>query len=556
MEVKLSLAMPNFVNRFIFIISLIVAVGDLYAQSLPAGYPVLEEAQRRSQLIPPISDSSTIQSGYVQRNGLRFSILADESRVKVGLVPIRVSTFFNSERPYWFSPQGMIPGKGGQVYASAGAYVTHKFFDIDIQPEVNVAQNSSYTGYSPLIGENVNFVFYQGLRRGDQPETYGNGRFSRVGWGQSKVVGKIGAFEAGISTRNLWWGPGQWNALTFSNNAPGFLHATLGTHRPAKTFFGSFEFQLISGFPKSKKYAPLQQDNLNSLVGGQHRNRYRYLNALTFSIQPKWIRGLHIGATRTVQTFRDSVDTKSFIDVFPVFWGVTKQSVGSDLIGESDRGRDQQITVFFRQVIPKAGLEFYGEFGRRDHSLNMRDLIISPAHSRAYLLGLNKVFPVYGDKLIQIRSEMTQQAQSVNWITRANSTTPWHTNGTIGGFTNWDQAMGVGIGMGANVQMVEVSLVENVNKIGIYLERRAPFADFYDTADLAKNGYKPWIDWTAGPVFDRQWGNLIFSGRMLFTYASNYYWSQELGSQRDVDFPEKNNLFSTSTQVNLIYLFK
>ncbi len=519
---------------------------SLFAQSLPTGYPVLEEAQRRNQLIPSLSDSSTLQSGFVQRNGLRFSQNPAGNNLEIGLAPVRLSTFYNSARPYWYSPQGMIPGKGGQIYASAGAYVTHKFFEIDLQPEANIAQNSPYSGSNSLL--NISTF-------GDSPERYGNGTYTRYGWGQSKLVGKLGAFEAGISTRNLWWGPGQWNALTFSNNAPGFVHATVGTHRPAKTFFGSFEFQLISGLPKSKKYAPYQNELLNT----PHRlrsNRDRYLNALTFSIQPKWVKGLHLGATRTVQTFRDSVSLKSFIDVFPVFWGVTKQSVGSDLIGESDRGRDQQITVFFRQVIPAAGIEFYGEFGRRDHALNMRDLTLSPAHSRAYLIGLNKVFHLQGDKLIQIRSEMTQQAQSINWIVRASSTTPWHTNGTIGGFTSWDQAMGVGAGMGANVQMIEVAMVENFNKIGLYLERRAPFADFYDVADLAKNGYQPWIDWTAGPVFDHQWKNLIFSGRMLFTHASNYYWSQELGSQRDVDFPKKNNLFSTSTQVNLIYLFK
>lgn len=547
----------NLMKAFALISILILSLTKIiFAQSLPAGYTVLEEQNRRSQLFKNASDSIKLYS-FLQHGELIFKYDLTEDfgyGIKFGLIPTRMSVFGNTKRPYWYSPNGMIPAKGGQVYLSGGGFISHKYFTIDFQPEFNIAQNSSYQGYSPLIGDDVNFTFYQGLRRGDQPETYGDGTYSRLGFGQSNVVGKLGAFEAGISTRNLWWGPGQWNALTFSNNAPGFLHAILGTHKPAKTFFGSFEFQLISGFPKSKKYQPLQKDELNNGVG-QKAIRDRYLNALTFSIQPKWIKGFHFGATRTVQTYSDSVSVSNFIDVFPVFWGVSKQQVGSDLVGESDRGRDQQITVFFRQVIPKAGLEFYGEFGRRDHALNMRDLIISPAHSRAYILGLNKIFQLSGDKLIQIRSEMTQQAQSVNWIVRANSTTPWGTNGTIGGFTNWDQAMGVGAGLGANVQMIEVSLVEDLNKLGLYIERRAPFADFYDTADLSKNGYEPWIDFTAGPVFDHQWKNLIFSGRMLFTYSSNYYWSQELGSQKNVDFPQKNNLFSTSTQVNLIYLF-
>lgn len=541
-------------RRLLFFFIFFISFVNLFAQSLPSGYPVYEEAIRRGQLIPNKSDS--LNFSFMQQPGIKFpntSFAKELNSIKLGVVPIRLSTFLNSSRPYWYSPQGMIPGKGAQVYASGGVFASHRFFEIDLQPEINVAQNSSYEGYQALTGTNVDFFFFQALARGDQPETYGNGSYSRIGFGQSKLVGKLGAFEAGVSTRNLWWGPGQWNALTFSNNAPGFFHVTAGTHRPAKTFFGSFEFQLISGLPKSKKYTPLQQESLNRSVG-QKSNRNRYLNALTFSIQPKWIKGLSFGATRTVQTFTDSVSLKSFIDVFPVFWGVTKQAVGSDLVGESDRGRDQQISVFFRYLFPKIGFEFYGEYGRRDHALNMRDLVLSPAHSRAYILGFNKVFHLSGDKLIQIRSEMTQQAQSVNWVVRANSTTPWGTNGTIGGFTSWDQAMGVGAGMGANVQMIELSLVEKLNKIGIYFERRAPFADFYDTADLAKNGYKPWIDFTAGPVIDRQWNNLLISARMLFTYTNNYYWSQNSGPQ--YDFPQLNSKFSTSTQVNLIYMLK
>lgn len=535
-----------YLKRFhIFVVTLwITSLHFLAAQTIPSGYPIFEEAIRRNQLISESADS--IKFSFLQGPSLKFpntSIEKSLSSIELGIVPVRITTFLNSSRPYWFSPQGMIPGKGGQVYISGGVFASHKFFEIDLQPEINLAQNSSYPGSLTLRTISGN---------GDYPERYGKGTYSRIGMGQSKAVLKLGAFEGGVSTQNIWWGPGQWNALTFSNNAPGFFHVTAGTHRPAKTFFGSFEFQLISGLPKSKKYLAYQSEELNN-----HHilkpNRNRYLNALTFSIQPKWIKGFSFGATRTVQTFADSVSIKKFIDVFPVFWGVSKEQVGSDLVGKSDKGRDQQITLFFRQVIPKAGMEFYGEFGRRDHALNLRDLIISPAHSRAYLFGLNKVFSVSNTKIFQIRSEIIQQAQSVNWIVRAASTTPWGTNGTIGGFTNWDQFMGPGVGMGANVQMIEIALVENYNKVGLYIERKVNFADFYDTADLWDKGYKPWVDFTAGPILDHQWKNLLLSARMLFTYTNNYYWTQSAGPQ--FDFPDLNGKFSTSTQLNLIYLF-
>lgn len=523
------------------ILGFLLVYNEAFPQSLPAGYPVLAESERRDQL----RTADSLPYSFFLQNVFLFkdTLESRDSEFEFGVIPIRSSIFANTSRPYWYSPNEMIPAKGVQIYISGGAYFTHKYFSLDLQPEMSLAQNLAYPG-----SRRFRYI----STYGDDPERFGDGVYSRIGFGQSKLVGKLGAFEAGISTRNLWWGPGQWNSLTFSNNAPGFVHGLFGTHRPAKTFFGSFEFQLISGFPKSKKY-PAYQDSALNAVNRIKPNRDRYLNALNISVSPKWIPGLSFGATRTVQTFRDSVDVGNFIDVLPVFWGVSKQQVGSDLVGESDRGRDQQITVFFRYVVPNTGFEFYGEYGRRDHALNIRDLTISPAHSRAYLMGFNKIFKLGGEKLVQVRGEMTQQAQSVNWVVRANSTTPWHTNGTIGGFTNWDQAMGVGVGMGSNVQMLEISLVEGINKLGVYLERLPQHADFYDTADLQKKGYQPWVDFTAGPIFDHQWKNVIFSGRMLFTYTGNYFWSQELGPQSD--FPETNSKFSTSTQLNLIYLF-
>lgn len=539
--------------NFIFLITVFF---PCFSQSLAPGYPVFEENSRIRQISN--NDLDSLNYSFLQNIGenVEFLSLMDSiDRNKINLFPVRISTILNTERPYWYSPNGMIPSNGLQVYFSGGIYFSRKYFSLEIQPEIIISENKKFLGFVGFEEQFLNRLFLVDLNRGDAPELFGNGIYKRISFGQSKIAGKIGSIEVGISTKNLWWGPGQWNALTFSNNAPGFLHGLIGTHRPAKVFFGDFEFQLISGFPKSKKFNSLQE-NIRSNDLKTYPNRSRYLNALTFSLQPKWIKGLHIGASRTVQTFTDSVNVNNFLDVLPVFWGITKESVGSDLVGESDKGRDQQITVFFRQVIPKAGIEFYGEFGRRDHALNLRDLTLSPAHSRAYILGFNKIISLKGEKYIQIRSEMTQQGQSVNWVVRANSTTPWGTNGTVGGFTNWDQPMGAGAGIGANIQMMEISLVKNIDKLGFYFERRAPFSDFYDTADLAKNGYDPWIDFTAGPIFDHRWGNLIFSGKLLFTYASNYYWSQGFGNQKEIDFSYRNNLFSTSSQFNIIYLFR
>ncbi|WP_216072810.1 capsule assembly Wzi family protein, partial [Acinetobacter baumannii] len=78
----------------------------------------------------------------------------------------------------------------------------------------------------------------------EHTNTYGavtKGSYLRVLPGQSSIRLSTGPVSLGISTENLWWGPGCFNALLMSNNAPGFLHLTFNTTRPVKTPIGSFE---------------------------------------------------------------------------------------------------------------------------------------------------------------------------------------------------------------------------------------------------------------------------------------------------------------------------
>src|SRR5690606_8227007 len=132
-----------------------------------------------------------------------------------------------------------------------------------------------------------------------------------------------GAFEMGAATENIWWGPGQFNALTFSNNAQGFPHLTLNTTKPAKTFIGNFETQLIIGQLKNSGYDPSQFPTLNAEYFKPFSGEWRYLNALMLSYNPKWIPGLFVGFTRTFQQYRGTMGD-GVLDYLPVFLGVTK----------------------------------------------------------------------------------------------------------------------------------------------------------------------------------------------------------------------------------------
>ncbi|WP_404877454.1 capsule assembly Wzi family protein, partial [Klebsiella pneumoniae] len=70
--------------------------------------------------------------------------------------------------------------------------------------------------------------------------------------------------SVGISSENLWWGPGIYNSLLMSNNAPGFWHLTFNSRKPLKTPIGDFEWQLIGGKLVEDTSALLEIKNLTT----------------------------------------------------------------------------------------------------------------------------------------------------------------------------------------------------------------------------------------------------------------------------------------------------
>jgi hypothetical protein len=533
------------------------------AQSLPANFPIFEEYLRRKQLTE--FDSSNNHSFLfrpIQFKGLDVDFKLGEIKTPINnlslkLLPILTTSQFNSNRPYGWGDGPMIPKVGLQQYVTGGVYGNWKFLSLQFQPEILVAENQYYFGFSPDFPNAViraRFVYWN---QGDYPERFGESIYSSIWWGQSKLTGQFGAFETGISTQNIWWGPGQWNALTFSNNAQGFAHFTFNTTKPVKTFLGNFEGQLLSGRIDESGLDPTQIPELNDQFFRKFSGDWKYVNALNISFNPKWIPQASFGFARTFQVYREKMGN-SFRDYFPVFTGVTKEQFfedGNTVAFDSD-GADQQISVFFRWIIPKSKFEFYGEFGRRDHALNWREFILNPEHARAYLMGFKKLFPLQGaDRFIQVRGEMTHQQESINRYIRYPGLTggiTWHTHSPTRGFANLGQPLGVGIGVGSNVQTLEMSILQNFNKFGLIFERLENHQDFYYRAQLQNTQHQPWIDLSLGFLFDHQWNNFLLSSKVQFINGVNYQW--QLHDSSTESFPRGRNLTSLHSQLSLIYL--
>jgi hypothetical protein len=517
------------------------------AQILPANQFVLEEYIRRSQLLSKNSSSSFLSrpisfADSLLTDSLAYSMeLATSSdanfwKSQVSLLPIFLGTQVGTGNPYPEASKFLV-AKGVQQWISTGVYSYFGPFSLQLQPEWIIAQNKNYDfGQSKAAGI-------------EYTERFGQGAYSRLLLGQSSLRANWGAFSAGVSSENIWWGPGQYNSLLFSNNAFGFYHLTLNTRKPAKTVIGSFEGQILMG--KLENFAPFKRDG---------KEDWRYLNGITFSYQPKWIPGFYVGFSRVFQQY-SSYKNQSLAYYFPIFEPFQKVNLidpNSGVFNSTEydnRLQSQQLTGFARIVIPKAKAEVYFEYGRRDHAVDWREFLLNPEHARAYILGFKKLISLSNDAFLQVNGEMLQQQESINILPRYGQSggSSWASHGIRQGFTHQGQMLGPGVGPGSNVQILETSWVKGIKKIGIRWERLNRHQDVYTRVfnDPSENGR--WVDYSARLLGDWQWKNLIVSSSFNLIYSLNSNWSLDPNSKSE--FPTVKKEFYTQNQVNLIYMW-
>ena len=415
----------------------------------------------------------------------------------------------------------MIKAKGIQTLARIGVYTRVGPLHIQFIPEHVNAENPKYDVSSEF-------------------GTIPTERYEKNFIGQSSVRLNISAVSLGLSNENIYWGPGQYNALMMSNNAPGFLHYTFNTTRPIKTFLGSFEFQLITGRLEQDPTMPSEGLNLKTY---SLWNQPRIINGLNMVFQPKFLPNLFIGVNRAYQYSEIDIDKQgtSFINKYlPVFNAVFKSAEGGT--AEDAIPRDQQISIYTRWLFPKSHSEFYFEYGWNDHKDNFRDFWIDPEHAATYLIGFKKLMPLKNNSWLELNTEIVQTAQTIDYLVRTAGDWYIYPNG---GYNHNNQILGAGSGLGNNVQTIQVNLLKGLSKVGMKIQRiqhqPTPANGSFPFESL---GLRP-MRWTdIGIAFNAQkhWKNFILTPEINFINSMNYAWTNR------GDF----NLFA---QLNLTYLW-
>jgi hypothetical protein len=543
--------------------------GRINAQTVPAGFPAIEEFARRKNLLGESLKENSFALRPVKISVHQLfeiptqddsTLIKKEEKVQLEVLPFLNSTIYNSNRPYGWGNSSLFNSAGWQNLVSGGIFFKFSLLEIQLRPEWVSSQNKAYQGYGGPFSDNTNFSRFRFWNFGDHPENFGE-KYQQFGtWGQSYISLNFWKTEVGFSTQNIWWGPGQFTSLIFSNNARGIKHLFLKTSSPVNIGIGHLEGQVIAGRAEDSGLPPSQNKTLNEQYFWNFSGDWRYVTGISLTYNPKFLKNFFVGFSRTFQQYNNGVE-KTFQGRFPIFEAFQKErffEAGNSMIYDALE-QDQQVAVFFKFRSAKGKFELYSEFGKHDHNFNWRDFILNPEHARAYLFGFSKLVSLpKPNEFLQFRGEVIQQSESNNRYIRypvlGVSNTSWHTHYQVRGFSNYGESMGVGVGVGSNAQILEISKVKNRNKMGLILQRIENHQDFYFRAFSQDGSQRPWIDLSAGILWDIQRENIVISSSAHMVYGKNYQWKNT--KIPTADFNSGSNLFSFSGQVHLIYLFK
>lgn len=525
-----------------------ISVGDSYAEEITRMHQLLGVSDNSSSFsIRPlnVSQDSSVERLIAGKNILRKSV-----GFSAQLLPFNWLNEYNFNRPYGYNNSSLYPAAGFQSRISGGLFVKAGILHIQLKPEFVYAENKPFQTFAEVQANNSSPALlgsYFGIVNGiDAPERFGNSALQHLYPGQSKITIIFKNIEAGISTENMWWGPGIQNSIMMSNSAPGFLHWTFNSAAPVKTVVGTFEWQIIGGKLIQSGYLPLDTGKLVYGKGmfSPKPKVTRYISAFTVNWQPRWIEGLFIGGSAYDYLDKDSSYSARniFRKLIPV---ITGSSVAANAITNTSNGDGQDFAYALnvRQVLNKYNAEIYFEWARNDRAGNLIDFLQQPEHSSAYTLGGARIFELTKKQLFQIRFELTHLQNSPTFLLRDEPTWYVHSVAPRDGYTNDGRYIGAGIGPGSNSLMFDFSLLNGMNCYGMKIERLVHNNDLYYYAFMGTKIYnRQWVDLSDAFYANFKFKKYLVSAELTPIYTLNYEYAGGAS-------------YNFNTSINLTYYF-
>jgi hypothetical protein len=363
---------------------------------------------------------------------------------RVRLLDPRLRTVFNSAFAHGHNDDALWAGRGMTTGVEWGLAFRRGPLSLVLAPVAFIAQNSSFD--LPPNGLEGPLAFADGVHPNsiDLPRRFGDGPYGRLEPGQSTLRLDLPIVTAGISTASQYWGPAAAHPILLGNNAPGFLHAFLGSSEPLDLRWVRAHGRFVWGRLEQSPYSPVPTDSAS-----------RFMSGIVGVVTTPFLPGLEVGAARFFHSIWPDDRSPGLADFLQPLEGFLKVGLrdsgeGSDL---KSTDRNQLASVFSRWVFPGGGLEVYGEFARNDHNWDLRDFILHPDHSSAYMVGFRKMTPLSGTDFWTLRGEVINS--QVSHLARVRMQGPFYRHSqTRQGHTHRGQLLGSAAGYGGSGAVV------------------------------------------------------------------------------------------------------
>jgi hypothetical protein len=307
-----------------------------------------------------------------------------------------------------------------------------------LAPTAFVAQNQAFDlAPNGQVGA-LRFADPVNPLRIDLPQRFGDGRYARLDPGQSTVRVDAYGLTAGVSTANLWWGPMTELPYLLGNNAAGFAHVFAGSARPWNLLVGRGHGRIV--------YGRLSQSAHSSAADSA---RERFASGIIATFSPRGLPGFEIGAARFFHADWPDRGFQRF-HFTKIVESIYKRGVRLDPGDVGTGGNDthnQLASLYARWVLPRAGLEVYGEMGREDHSGEGNNLLQEPGHTASRGLGLARSWAA-PRHVTSLRAEMLTFEQGPSPTRRLNAGVTYLHTVVRQGHTQRGQLLGAAIGSG------------------------------------------------------------------------------------------------------------
>ena len=420
--------------------------------------------------------------------------LVERKHSDIQLLPINFLQKYNSHHPYGWNDGPLSFSKGYQFVGSGGVYMRWRNIHLTLRPEFFKTASDSYETNS---------------RWGERTSA-----LSELTLGQSSLRMDLGPLSIGLSTQNLWLGPGKYSSLLMSNNAQGFNHFNIQTNRPLKTPLGSFQLNVIGGTLINNEGQGFENANLKLYGNTSSTN---YLSLLSISYSPIFIKNFYLTANRaftipTQEKPSDNLTDYYLLSLKPLF---------RNKYQDNPFPIDQVLSGSAKYIFPKEHAEVYFEYGWNDGSSNLRDLMLDMSHSAASVYGLKKIQYLNENTYLNFEAEATQMSQRPSYLQREAGN--WYVHGN-GGYINKNQILGAGSGWGNDVQTFSISLNKGWNKYGIKFQHIA-HNPIGVTNILSYDGGAPyWDDYSYGIQLKQKFNHFLFNLNMEWVNSKNYLW--------------------------------